>query len=139
MNPYAPRTGRGVPIELPIARFRRLGATDATIADARRRWAGLSSADRAESVDAMAAQTDEEMAAEIADAQDVDVYPDALTGVPDGADIDPPPEDGTVAQILAWVADTPERAARMLATEEADGRPRKGLVRELRKIARLGG
>lgn len=54
------------------------------------------------------------------------------TVVPEG---DEPPVDGTIDDLMSWVDDDPERAARALEAEQAKEKPRSTLVKALEKLA----
>ena len=47
--------------------------------------------------------------------------------------------DATAVDILAWVGDDPERAAEVLEVEQAKGKPRSTLVKQLEKLVSSSG
>lgn len=51
------------------------------------------------------------------------------------AGVDEPPVDGTIDQLMAWVADDAVRAARALQAEQAKDKPRSTVVRRLAALA----
>lgn len=63
--------------------------------------------------------------------------PPQPANVQDSVAAEPEPDDpnavpeGTVKEIIAWVGDDTDRAARALETERASNEPRKGLMRQL--------
>lgn len=69
-NPYAPRNQRASAASFPEGRLRRLGATDDEIADALRGWGELSAGEQQEAADAIAALTDDELAADLDDGRE---------------------------------------------------------------------
>lgn len=69
-NPYAPRNRRASTASFPEGRLRRLGADDDEIAEALRGWADLSAGEQQEAADAIAALTDDELTADLADGRE---------------------------------------------------------------------
>lgn len=71
-NPFAPRLRRVSEPGFPEARLRRVGATDAQVEQARVQWNELTPTERIEASNALAAITDAELAADVADWDDED-------------------------------------------------------------------
>lgn len=74
--------------------------------------------------------------------------PDLIVAPEDGAEVTDPNAQtdshggtddqvpaGTVDEVLAWVSDDTDRAARALVVEQDSDKPRKGLVDQLKKLA----
>lgn len=63
--------------------------------------------------------------------------PDGGDGDGDGGPApgdDMPPIDGTIGDLMAWVGDDPDRAARALEAEQAKDKPRSTFVKQLTAI-----
>lgn len=141
----------GNEVTFPAARLRRVGASEAEITAAHAAFTNLSSEERHDTIDALAALSDPELAEEITLGRDG--YPDTLLGVPHGAGETPQAPDtapsgaqagaapspgltgGTIPDVLARVAGDKGLALDALREEQA-GRNRSTLVRELRAILR---
>lgn len=120
-NPYAAK--RRQPLELPLGRLRRLGATDEQVEALQQELALLSNTDKRDQLRALARLSDDE------------VREGLEWSVEDGKPVDDEPVPaGTIAEVLNWVGESAERARRALEVERA-GRNRTSLVYELEKRA----
>lgn len=66
-NPYAPRTTRAAAASFPEGRMRRIGADDDEVATMRTAWEAMTADEQQQAADAIAALTDEELVADLAD------------------------------------------------------------------------
>lgn len=149
-NPFAPRPHR--PKEapnnarLPVARLKLLGVPNVVIAEAERRWAGSSAAEREQARTAFEAQTDDELceqalewefalALEVAGVTEVDEAPlDAMDVLEEAIGVN----EGTVENAREWVEGPggphpADKALAMLVAERrrGDSEQRKTLLEPL--------
>lgn len=128
--------------ELPVGRFRRLGASDATIARLQEGFDRASDLEKRDGLTLIAGYSDDELAQvlpyldkQLPESEHEPVTAlDALVGTSDPqnviADVEVP--DGTIAEVLRWVGHDRERAQWALEIEKAK-KNRSSLVHELEK------
>lgn len=80
-DPFAPQTARQPEPTFPEDRLRRAGMTDDEVTLARTEWEGWNPQERTEALNALAALSDDELAAQVADRDGTaDAEPEALVG-----------------------------------------------------------
>lgn len=133
-DPYAPVNfkdppARRAPDHPPLDRLRRLRLTREEVDEAERDWREMTTDERFETMAAMEAMNDDELAALLSEQRTEAVeYVSGEEVEATAVNVEDVP-DSTVAQVLDWVGDSITRAtAALLAEQHRHNPPRKGVV-----------